>query len=51
MVTMDVPCFFDGSFIVVGEWFISALMYTVVVLYHDDYSEMVIVLYSFIYNF
>jgi hypothetical protein len=26
-------------------------MHTLVVLYHDDYSEMVSVLYSFSYNF
>jgi hypothetical protein len=34
--------FSDRSFIIVGERCLSALMYTVVVLYHGDgYSEMV----------
>ena len=42
---------FWSEFIIVGECFFSALMYTIVVLYQgDDYSEMVSVLYSFSHN-
>ena len=41
--------FSDRSFIIVGKC-LSALVYTVFVLYHD-YTEMVSVLYSFSYNF
>ena len=39
--------FYDQSFIIVGECFLSALMYTVVVLYQgDDYWLFVIHTYS-----
>jgi len=42
VVTMDVPCFLIGVFIIVGECFLSSLMYTAVAFYHgDDYSELV----------
>jgi hypothetical protein len=42
---------FWSEFIIVGECFLSALMYIIVVLYQgDDYTEMVSVLYSFSYN-
>ena len=41
---VDYRCslFCGRSFVIVGECFLSALMYTAVVLYHgDDYYEMV----------
>ena len=43
--------FSDQSFIIVGECFLSALMYTVVVLYHSDDYRFVVMLRAWAYTY